>query len=471
MEDDMELNDMDGFSAMTAMLEAAQVTLNDSEKANILEMAKQMYEQEMGISVPQDELTNAFESLNIEVDNDNENDDDDERIMPLTEEELRNQVTETFDNIRKLGASSQSKMVNFVCERFKEWNGVEPNVNQVTNIFDNIKETFGNVDKNDNLSEFNNISLSNKLTKEQEEMALSLGIEQLYSKDSGKTSQELRNFARSVVKQDLQEMARQQFLENTGREPTKEEFVEILVQLVTETFVDDVKDVTHGIYDAHVNDEDRDEKQESLQGQQSETEKTQNEVNDKVVLLTTPVEKVGKTASRVDFYAKDQNSNEKLIKRSLKTFEKVHHRQATPDEKKHIKKFVTIEGTLLENQFGNANENENENENKNHDNNQNVNNQENESKDGENSKNMNNDESEMKSDGKQNEEMNAWFSFVNGFSNGKNDANNQDAFAAILDDDDDSDSDYVPPSNESEDCTDDDIEDYIDASAEDRPLV
>merc|ERR1711997_964970 len=87
--------------------------------------------------------------VDFEFEQEAENEDDDDAVYDELEdeadvdsEEYRKEMDCSLDNVRKLAAKHKEAFVNEVCRAFKDLNGSEPSVSELSSIFSAIKAEF-----------------------------------------------------------------------------------------------------------------------------------------------------------------------------------------------------------------------------------------------------------------------------------------------------------------------------------------
>merc|ERR1711997_1141379 len=87
--------------------------------------------------------------VDFEFEQEAENEDDDDAVYDELEdeadvdsEEYRKEMDCALDNVRKLAAKHKEAFVNEVCGAFKDLNGSEPSVSELSSIFSAIKAEF-----------------------------------------------------------------------------------------------------------------------------------------------------------------------------------------------------------------------------------------------------------------------------------------------------------------------------------------
>jgi len=184
---------------------------------------------------------------------------------------------------------------------------------------------------------------------------------------SKEEKEELLKFARSIVKDDLQIQAKSQLAKLIGREPSKQELNDMLVQLATTSLLDCSFDSSDDASD--YNPDAQEEKQQLLndieETEAFDVENTQEKEEPTLInkpVLTTPVKNKG-TSSRVDYYFEQYNEDcsELLIDKAVTSFKKLHDRMPSNDELSNIKHFLHTEKADLMNEQVQTNEHDKEN--------------------------------------------------------------------------------------------------------------
>merc|ERR1712087_331981 len=133
--------DAEYFEAIQCVVNAAKL-----EKERIYAKISKKYQSEFGDEV----IEKAFEQfVDFEFEQEAENEDDDDAVYDELEdeadvdsEEYRKEMDCALDNVRKLAAKHKEAFVNEVCRAFKDLNGSEPSVSELSSIFSAIRAEF-----------------------------------------------------------------------------------------------------------------------------------------------------------------------------------------------------------------------------------------------------------------------------------------------------------------------------------------
>jgi len=184
---------------------------------------------------------------------------------------------------------------------------------------------------------------------------------------SKEEKEELLKVARGIVKDDLQIQAKNQLAKLIGREPSKQELNDMLVQLATTSLLDCSFDSSDDTSD--YNPDAQEEKQQLLNDIEEtaafEDEHTQEREEPTLIdkpVLTTPVKNKG-TSSRVDYYFEQYSADcsQLLIDKAVTSFKKMHDRMPNDNELNNMKHFLHTEKADLLNDQVQSNEQEKEN--------------------------------------------------------------------------------------------------------------
>jgi len=359
----------------------------------ILEHVHQQLQKKLNKKIEKQELKNILLALQHES-NDEENDDEEEEAddedepeeyVGMTEEEFSLEIAEAFENIRRLGRIDGQRIARFVRDTFCEINGREPELREIADVFTRIKDKLAEEAKEDEeiLSSTHNIIIKDDITNvdenvdntqstnapvtdnEQNDIIKKLGLINIDVNTATKEEkEELLKFARNIVKEDLELQAKNQLSKLIGREPTKQEMNDMLVQLATTSLLDCSFDSSDDASD--YNPDTVEEKQQLLYDIQETTafdednntkEPEEPNLFDKPV-LTTPVKNKG-TSSRVDYYFEKYNddSSQLYINKAVTSFKKSHNREPSNEEIDKIKHFLHTEEADVLNDQVDINEN------------------------------------------------------------------------------------------------------------------
>jgi len=332
-----------------------------------------------------------------EVENDNENEDEqadedeeEDECVDMTEEEFAREIAEAFENIRRLGRVDGQRIARFVRDTFCEINGREPELREIADVFSRIKNKLAEEAKEDNaelLTSSRNIIIKDDITnadaleqvqptnvpvsenQEEKEIVKKMSLLNIDVNTASKEEkEELLKFARTIVKEDLQIQAKNQLSKLIGREPTKQELNDMLVQLATTSLLDCNFDSSDDASD--YNPDTNEEKQQFLNDIQETAafdEENNREVEEPTLIdkpvLTTPVKNKG-NSSRVDYYFEKYNDDcsQLLINKAVNSFKKLHNRIPSNEELENMKHFLhTEKADLLNDQTAELNETNKEN--------------------------------------------------------------------------------------------------------------
>jgi len=342
-------------------------------------IVKQMMKKKNDDEEEEDELDDADEQEN--------EDEEEEEYVGMTEEEFSREIAEAFENVRRLGRIDGQRIARSVRDSFCEINGREPELREIADVFTRIKDKLAqeakededllsssrNIIIKDDITNANNgldeVSASNNDDNAQNETIKKFGLMSIDVNNANEeTKEELLKFARSIVKEDLQTQAKNQLSKLIGREPTKLELNDMLVQLATTSLLDCSFDSGD---DASDYNPDANEEKQQLLNDIKETEAFDEENSRETELptlinkpvLTTPVKNKG-TASRVDYYFEQYNDDcsELLINKAVTSFKKMHNRDPNKDELYNMKHFLhTEKANILNEQLAEVDEQDKEN--------------------------------------------------------------------------------------------------------------
>jgi len=394
-ENNIELN-----SILNALALSSQQILERVHQVSQSQLKKQFEKQEI-VSILTDlasqESSNGSEANDDDEKNDEEDsneiddeeeleDEDEEECVDMTEEEFSREIAEAFENIRRLGRVDGQRIARFVRDTFCEINGREPELREMADVFTRIKDKLAQEAKEDGelLSSSRNIIIKDDITNaddvteqtnvptnenEDKDLNKKFGLLSIDVNNASKEEkEELLKVARGIVKEDLQIQAKNQLSKLIGREPSKQELNDMLVQLATTSLLDCNFDSSDDASD--YNPDANEEKQQLLSDIQETTafdeensrEREEPTLIDKPV-LTTPVKNKG-NSSRVDYYFEQYSDDcsQLLINKAIGSFKKLHNRVPSNEEVENIKQFLhTEKADLLNDQVTEANENNKEN--------------------------------------------------------------------------------------------------------------
>jgi len=312
---------------------------------------------------------------NNEEELDDEEAEEEEQYVGMTEEELSTLIAEAFDNIRRIGHSDGQRLARSVRDAFCEINGREPELREIAVVFTRIKDKLAEEAKEDGdgelLSSSRNIIIKDDVTnvdetvesaqqkasvtedKDNKEITKKLGLLSLDVNTATKEEkEELLKFARSIVREDLEGQAKNQLSKLIGRDPTKQELNDMLIQLATTSLLDCSFDSGDDASDYNPN---ANEEQEQLIHDNRETAEFDDENSreteeptliDKPV-LTTPVKNKG-NSSRVDYYFEkySDDCSQLYINKAIGSFKKLHNREPNNEELDNMKHFLHTEKAI-----------------------------------------------------------------------------------------------------------------------------
>jgi hypothetical protein len=375
------------------------LTIIKSHSEKIFGQVHEAYQLQTNKTVEKKEFLSILASLQNEDDEDShEEDDDDEKneeddieeddeldeedhSVDMTEEEFSREIAEAFENIRRLGRIDGQRIAGFVRDTFCEINGREPELREIADVFSRIKHKLATEAKEDDdvLASSRNLVIQDDITtvdtnKATVEPTTTTNVIAIEEKDQKTTvekfglfnidiatatndeKEEILKYARNIVRDDLQTQATNQLSKLIGREPTKQEFNDMLVQLATTSLLDCNFESSDDCSDYNP---DASEEKLQLQNDIQETtsfENANNEEREEATLkdkpiLTTPVKNKGKS-SRVDYYFERYNddSSEVLVNKAISSFKKMHNRGPNSDEIDNIKQFLRTEKANLLNE-------------------------------------------------------------------------------------------------------------------------
>jgi len=302
-------------------------------------------------------------------------------------------IAEAFDNIRRIGRSDGQRLARSVRDAFCEINGREPELREIAVVFTRIKDKLAEEAKEDGelLSSSRNIIIKDDLTnadenvenvpqtnasnaskaddKDSKELTKKLGLLSFDVNTASKEEkEELLKFARTIVRDDLEVQAKSQLSKLIGRDPTKQELNDMLIQLATTSLLDCNFDSSDDASDYNPN---SNEEQQQLINDNDETAEFDDEnsreqeeptlINKPV--LTTPVKNKG-TSSRVDYYFEkySDDCSQLYINKAISSFKKLHNREPSHEEMDNMKHFLhTEKANLLNDQSADHNEVDKEN--------------------------------------------------------------------------------------------------------------
>jgi len=325
-----------------------------------------------------DDENNEDEKNNEEELDDEEAEEEEEQYVGMTEEELSTLIAEAFDNIRRIGHSDGQRLARSVRDAFCEINGREPELREIAVVFTRIKDKLAEEAKEDGdgelLSSSRNIIIKDDVTnadetvennrqkasvtedkdKDNKEITKKLALLNLDVNNATKEEkEELLKFARNIVREDLEGQAKNQLSKLIGRDPTKQELNDMLIQLATTSLLDCNFDSGDDASDYNPN---SNEEQQQLVNDNVETaefddensrEKEEPTLIDKPV-LTTPVKNKG-NSSRVDYYFEkySDDCSQLYINKAITSFKKLHNRDPSNDELDNMKHFLHTEKANL----------------------------------------------------------------------------------------------------------------------------
>jgi len=279
-------------------------------------------------------------------DDEEEDDEEEEECIPMTEQEFQQEIVEAFENIRRLGRNDGQRLARSVRDSFCEINGREPELREMADVFSRIKQKLADEAKEDGelLSSSRNVIIKDDVTNAEQEETTNVEINDkkideekekklcLINIDVNNASkeekEELLKVARGIVKDDLQIQAKNQLAKLIGREPSKQELNDMLVQLATTSLLDCSFDSSDDTSD--YNPDAQEEKQQLLNDIEEtaafEDEHTQEREEPTLIdkpVLTTPVKNKG-TSSRVDYYFEQYSADcsQLLIDKAVTSFKK-----------------------------------------------------------------------------------------------------------------------------------------------------
>jgi len=370
----------------------------------ILESVRKESQVQLKKSIELPELTKIFSSLSSNDENDENDDEDDEEAgdedaeddeeeeeyVGITEEEFSTLIAEAFDNIRRIGRSDGQRLARSVRDAFCEINGREPELREIAVVFTRIKDKLAEEAKEDGelLSSSRNIIIKDDLTnteenvpqtnasttddkddKDNKEITKKLGLLSFDVNSASKEEkEELLKFARSIVREDLEVQAKSQLSKLIGRDPTKQELNDMLIQLATTSLLDCNFDSSDDASDYNPN---SNEEQQQLINDNEETAEFDDENNREQEeptllnkpVLTTPVKNKG-TSSRVDYYFEkySDDCSQLYINKAVGSFKKLHNREPSNEELDNMKHFLhTEKANLLKDELADRNEADKEN--------------------------------------------------------------------------------------------------------------
>jgi len=344
-------------------------------------------------SSAEDENDDEKDDEEDETVGDEDAEEEEEQYVGMTEEELSTLIAEAFDNIRRIGRSDGQRLARSVRDAFCEINGREPELREIAVVFTRIKDKLAEEAKEDGelLSSSRNIIIKDDLTnadenvenvpqtnasnaskaddKDSKELTKKLGLLSFDVNTASKEEkEELLKFARTIVRDDLEVQAKSQLSKLIGRDPTKQELNDMLIQLATTSLLDCNFDSSDDASDYNPN---SNEEQQQLINDNDETAEFDDEnsreqeeptlINKPV--LTTPVKNKG-TSSRVDYYFEkySDDCSQLYINKAISSFKKLHNREPSHEEMDNMKHFLhTEKANLLNDQSADHNEVDKEN--------------------------------------------------------------------------------------------------------------
>jgi len=331
-------------------------------------------------STEQQEINDSEEN-----DEDEDDEEEEEECIPMTEEEFQQEIVEAFENIRRLGHNDGQRLARSVRDSFCEINGREPELREMADVFSRIKQKLADEAKEDDelLSSSRNVIIKDDITNAEQEETTNVEInETKIDEEKGKKlglinidvnnaskeqKEELLKFARGIVKDDLQIQAKNQLAKLIGREPSKQELNDMLVQLATTSLLDCSFDSSDDASD--YNPDAQEEKQQLLndieETEAFDVEHTQEREEPTLIdkpVLTTPVKNKG-SSSRVDYYFEQYSTDcsQLLIDKAVTSFKKMHDRMPNDNELNNMKHFLHTEKADLLNDQVQSNEHDKEN--------------------------------------------------------------------------------------------------------------
>jgi len=330
-------------------------------------------------ALPNDEESSSDEDKNDDDEEDEEDVDEEEEYVGMTEEELSTLIAEAFDNIRRVGRSDGQRLARSVRDAFCEINGREPELREIASVFTRIKDKLAEEAKEDGdselLSSSRNIIIKDDVTnvdenvesaqqaktpipedkdKDNKEVTKKLGVLNFDIGTATKEEkEELLKFARNLVRDDLEGQAKKQLSKLIGREPTKQELNDMLIQLATTSLLDCNFDSSDDAsdYNPNTNDEQQllaNDNEETAQFDDDNSRETEEPTLIDKPVLTTPVKNKG-NSSRVDYYFEkySDDCSQLYINQAISSFKKLHNREPNDEEKDKMKHFLHTEKANL----------------------------------------------------------------------------------------------------------------------------
>jgi len=327
------------------------------------------------VSTNEDENGDEKDDEEEEEEEDEDDVEEDEEYVGITEQELSTLIAEAFDNIRQIGRSDGQRLARSVRDAFCEINGREPELREIAVVFTRIKDKLAEEAKEDGelLSSSRNIIIKDDITstednvenvsqpnvptaddKDSKEITKKFGLLNFDVNTASKEEkEELLKFARTLVREDLEVQAKSQLSKLIGREPTKQELNDMLIQLATTSLLDCNFDSSDDASDYNPN---SNEEQQQLINDIEETaefddENTREQEEPTLInkpVLTTPVKNKG-SSSRVDYYFEKYSNDcsELYINKAISSFKKLHNREPSNEEMDNMKHFLHTEQANL----------------------------------------------------------------------------------------------------------------------------
>jgi hypothetical protein len=276
--------------------------------------------------------------------------------VALSEEELRKEIAEAFDAVRSRGRFDGAKIAALVSETFYEINGREADSSDIAEVFSRIKAKLAEeaaeeliYDDDSNINYQQPSSVTEQVDAAVATLPTDKAVPELEKRE------ELVAYARTVVTRAMANKARAQFVSLAKREPSVEEFEDLLITLATTRFIDaEFPDDASSDGDYNPT-ETREQLQAEADQMESGEEQVETDLGDAYAVLgaydtaLSPAKKApvaffspvrtNKT-KKIDFNSVDR----KLYQRAVSHFRNIHKREPNADEQANLSKFLTTDG-------------------------------------------------------------------------------------------------------------------------------
>jgi len=271
-----------------------------------------------------------------------ENEEEEEPAM--SQEELRREIAEAFEIIRERGRNDAQYLAELVSETFYEINGREAELDDIAKVFKRVKEQLAEEAEEESDDSVDEVCAAVKALLVTDESSTTVPAEKRES---------LLKYAREVVTEVLATQAREKFIQISGREPTTQEFEDLLISLSTGKVVEaDFPQDEESDSDYNPSDEVEQAQARADELEEAAEEKASAEVSPakcdvsaketlsekKPIKFFSPV-RTKKTAQRLTGGL--DSVDRKLMDRVVQHFNNIHKREPTESERANLWKFLT----------------------------------------------------------------------------------------------------------------------------------